>query len=104
MHEGLAQENILPEVLDELMSAFDDAPGCSIDVYTTVTVAVITVLPIVTDRSTKMGQVKAMMLDRPSAKAVKVLSNSALITSQCHICLMAPHCLRCYGYKITYKS
>ena len=51
MHEGLAQENILPEVLDELMSAFDDAPGCSIDVYTTVTVAVITVLPIVTDRS-----------------------------------------------------
>ena len=31
MREGLAQENILPEVLHELMSAFDDAPGCSID-------------------------------------------------------------------------
>ena len=31
MREELAQENILPEVLHELMSAFDDAPGCSID-------------------------------------------------------------------------
>ena len=31
MREGPAQENILPEVLHELMSAFDDAPGCSID-------------------------------------------------------------------------
>ena len=29
--EGLAQETTLPEVLHELMSAFDDAPGCSIN-------------------------------------------------------------------------
>ena len=41
--QGLAQENILPKVLHELMSAFDDAPGCSI--------AVIAALRIVTDRS-----------------------------------------------------
>ena len=72
------QENILPEILAELMSDFDDAPGCSDSGVTTefslTDLLDESILNWLSDETTTDA--------RPSAKAVKVLSDSARFGNQ----------------------
>ena len=76
--EGLDQENILPEILAELMSDFDDAPGCSNSGITTE----LSLTDLLDELILNWLPDETTTDARPSAKAVKVLSDSARFGNQ----------------------